>query len=160
MKRNIYILTLSCLAFLLGSCKQDNWLDWKVQNELWMEQNAKKDGIHITESGLQYEILYEGITSDTRPNTGATVVVDYKGTLINGRTFDSGNSVSFICAPGSVITGFAEGLRKMHKHADYIFYIPWELAYGEDEQGADGNISYIPPYSTLIFEVHLSDIIN
>ena len=161
---------MACTTMLLAGCKQDNWMDWKLQNELWLEQNAKQEGIQTTASGLQYKVIYPGNTSDTRPNTGGTVVITYKGSLINGKQFDSATDASFICASsastetlsltGGIIAGMAEGLRKMDKHADFILYIPWELGYGEKGTGTEGYQSHIPPYSTLIFEIHLTDVIN
>ena len=77
--------------------------------------------------------------------------------LIDGTVFDdqvlSGYMTTFI-------QGWVEGLCKMNLNGDYILYIPYDLGYGEDGTGSEGYEGYIPPYSTLIFEVHLSDIVN
>lgn len=154
MKKLLYILPL--VAVLLCGCKEDNWMDWKLQNEMWLAQNAKADGVQVTESGLQYKILYAGNTSDSKPDDASTVIVRYTGRLINDYPFDSSNGASM--AMSSVVKGFAEGMKKIHTHGDIILYIPSDLGYGKDGSGVEGSLSakFIPPYSTLIFEVHLS----
>lgn len=136
-------------------CKVDNWMDWKLQNEMWLVQNAKQEGVQTTESGLQYKILYPGNTSDARPDNASTVLVSYKGWLINGYQFDASSGTSLAMA--SVVEGFAEGMKKIHAHGDIILYVPQDLGYGKDGSGTEGSLSakFIPPYSTLIFEVHL-----
>lgn len=157
MRKLIYLLPI-VLICLLSSCKQDNWIDWKLQNELWLEQNKTKDSIQVTESGLQYKVLYAGNKTDAHPGSASTVTIDYHGYLINGIEFDAGTS-SF--AVSQLVEGFAEGVKKMHVHADYVLYIPWELGYGEEGSSASElSASYIPPYSTLIFSVHLKNVSN
>lgn len=167
MKKSLFICLALC-AVLLSSCKKDDWIDWKMQNEFWLEQNIinheGNPNFHVTESGLQYEVLYQGNITDTKPDALSTVYVNYKGMLINGYQFDQANDASLHIS--NVVEGFAEGLKKMNKHADYILYIPWNLGYGDgkdknkDRLGTEGSSSYIPPYSTLIFEVHLVDVIK
>ena len=82
--------------------------------------------------------------------------MDYTGTLINGYKFDSAKSASL--SVGGVVEGFAEGIKKIHAHGDIEIYVPYDLGYGEDGQGTEGSLAatFIPPYSTLIFKVHLS----
>lgn len=162
MKRNTLLLGIMLLlGGILSSCKQDNWLDWKVQNELFMEDPVRIDKslpIHTTPSGLKYQVESQGNKSDTRPGSNSTVTVDYAGYLINGSCFDSGTAQFSIA---SVVSGFAEGLKKMNVHGDYILYIPWELGYGEKgNEASEGGTAYVPPYSTLIFRVHLSACTN
>ncbi len=148
-------LLVLCFAFLLMGCQEDQWLDWKMQNELWLQHNASQDSVKTSPSGLQYKVLYQGNVHDAKPGATSTVVVDYKGQLINGKVFDSASNASFVVS--QVVAGFAEGLKKMNVHGDYILYIPWELGYGEDgNEVAETGSAFIPPYSTLIFEVHLS----
>lgn len=158
MKKIIYIFVSAVLILMFNGCKQDNWIDWKLQNELWMLNNQNADGVETTRTGLQYKVLYQGNTSDARPNTNSTVIVRYKGTLINGAVFDETEGTQLAVA--SVVSGFAEGLKRMNAQADYILYIPWQLGYGsEGNDVSEGYAGFIPPYSALIFEVHLTSII-
>ncbi|MCQ2335505.1 MAG: FKBP-type peptidyl-prolyl cis-trans isomerase [Paludibacteraceae bacterium] len=155
MKKIFLLLTA---VFMLLGCKKDNWMDWKTQNELWLEQNLANDpDIKVTESGLQYKILHMGVTSDAKPQQGSVVYCDYTGKLINGYRFDSSKNaqMSMNVGTGGIIKGFYEGLKKIHVHGDIILYIPWDLAYGEEGVGSEGSSSFIPPYSTLIFTIHL-----
>ena len=138
---------------ILSGCKQDNWMDWKAQNELWLVQNKTKPGVQTTSTGLQYKVISDPNPTDARPSTGSTIACDYTGTLINGVQFDGG-SATFTLNSG-LISGFVEGLKKIHCHGDIEIYIPYDLGYKEEEQGTEGTASYIPPYSTLIFNVHL-----
>lgn len=165
MKRSLYVLAL--LAIVFTGCKTDDWVDWKLQNELWMEQNianhAGDPNFHVSESGLQYEVLYQGNVTDAKPDAMSVVYANYEGKLINGHVFDSGTNVGLSVA--SVVDGFAEGLKRMNKHADYILYIPWDLGYGDGKDktsniGTEGGTAYIPPYSTLIFTIHLVDVLK
>ena len=151
MRYKVFLLFILGVMTLTG-CKKDNWLDWKAQNQLWLEQNKLNPGVQVSPTGLQYKIIADPNPTDARPNAGSTVYCDYRGTLINGVQFDGG-SAAF--AVSNVVAGFAEGLKKIHCHGDIELYIPYDLGYGEDEQGTEGTSSYIPPYSTLIFNVHL-----
>ena len=137
-------------------CKQKEWTEWKAQNEVWLTQNAQKEGVIKTPSGLQYKILYEGNTSAARPSSLSTVYINYTGKLINGVTFDSNTNAAINLQ--TAVKGFAEGMTKLHKTGDIEIYVPWELGYAANPQGTEGYSSYIPPYSTLIFRVHLNDV--
>lgn len=148
------IFALLCVIMLVSSCKQNNWLDWKSQNELWLAQNAKKEGVITTPTGLQYKCVEPGIPGFPRPDDAKTVMIDYSGRLINGYVFDSNDD--YIGYVSSFVPGFAEGLKKMDQFGKYELYIPYDLAYGKDGAGTEGTSSHIPPYSTLIFEVYLS----
>lgn len=145
------------MTLSLFSCKKDNWTDWKLQNEMWLEANAKKEGVVTTPSGLQYKILYQGNVNDTKPDDASTIICSYTGTLINGYEFDKSNGPAQLSVSG-VVDGFAEGIKKIHVHGDIEMYIPYELGYGDSIQGVEGSLSgrVIPPYSTLIFNVHLN----
>ncbi len=116
----------------------------------FLEENAKKEGVVTTPSGLQYKVLEEGYGS--RPKATEKVKVHYKGTFIDGKTFDSsydrGEPISFPL--NGVIAGWTEGVQLMPVGAKYEFYIPYHLDYGE--RGAGG---VIPPYATLVFVVEL-----
>ena len=121
----------------------------------FLEENAKRDGITVTESGLQYEVVAKG--DGEKPVPASTVRVHYHGTLIDGTTFDSsyerGQPAEF--PVGGVIKGWTEALQLMEVGAKYRLYVPHELAYGEQGAGAA-----ITPYSTLIFDVELLDILG
>ena len=119
----------------------------------YLEQNKAKDGVKVTDSGLQYEVLQAG--SGDKPKAEDTVKVKYTGKLIDGTVFDStekngGEPIEFPL--NRVIPGWTEGLQLMSKGAKYRFVIPANLAYGER---AMGNV--IPANSTLVFEVELLD---
>ena len=122
----------------------------KEEGEKFLAENGKKDGVKTTASGLQYQVLTEG--KGDSPKATDTVTVHYKGTLLNGETFDSsydrGQPVSFPLQ--NVIPGWTEGLQLMKPGAKYKFVIPSALAYGERGAGVK-----IGPNSTLVFEVEL-----
>ena len=156
LKKLTYIIIL-LTAVTLSGCKKDNWLDWKVQNELFMESPILLEPslpVYTTASGLKYQVEAQGNQWDTKPGSTSVVTVDYAGYLINGSRFDGGTAQFYV---SSVVSGFAEGLKLMNVHGDYILYIPWELGYGKDgNEASEGGSAFIPPYSTLIFRVHLS----
>ena len=122
----------------------------KMEGQKFLEENKNKEGIQVTASGLQYEVLTEG--KGKSPQKENTVEVHYRGTLVNGAEFDSSykrnSSISFPL--NGVIKGWTEGLQLMKEGSKYKFYIPPELAYGERGAGQS-----IPPHATLIFEVEL-----
>ncbi len=118
--------------------------------QAFLAANAKKEGVVTTASGLQYKVLEAG--TGLRPKATDTVNVHYRGTFIDGKTFDSsydrGEPISFPL--NRVIAGWTEGVQLMPVGSKYEFYIPYKLAYGE--RGAGGAI---PGYATLIFQVEL-----
>jgi FKBP-type peptidyl-prolyl cis-trans isomerase FklB len=123
------------------------------EGELFLAGNAKKEGIQVTASGLQYEVITAG--DGAKPLATDQVTVHYKGTLIDGKVFDSsydrGQPATF--GLNQVIAGWTEGVQLMSVGAKYKFYIPYALGYGERGAGAD-----IPPYAALVFEVELMKI--
>ncbi len=123
------------------------------EGEKFLKENAKKEGVVTTESGLQYKILKAG-TGDM-PKPADRVKVHYTGKLLNDTVFDSsverGEPASF--GVTQVIRGWTEALQLMKEGAKYELYIPYDLAYGSRAQGAQ-----IKPFSTLIFEVELISI--
>lgn len=155
MKTIKTILLLLCVV-ALSSCQQNDWLDWKVQNELWLVQNAKADGVITTPTGLQYKCIYAGHDKSARPDDAKMVTIKYSGKLITGYEFDAAESYTGYVS--SFVPGFIEGLKKMHEFGIFEFYIPYNLAYGEEGAGSEGTSSHIPPYSTLIFHVELKSV--
>ena len=126
----------------------------KTEGEKFLAENAKRDGVFCTRSGLQYEILNEG--NGPRPTADDTVRCHYEGTLIDGTVFDSSYRRNQPAEFGlrQVIAGWTEGVQMMKVGAKYKFYIPYHLAYGERGAGAS-----IPPYAALIFTVELLAIV-
>lgn len=124
----------------------------KAAGELFLKENAKKPGVIITPSGLQYEIIKKG--NGPIPTDSSKVKVHYHGTLIDGTVFDSSverkePSVFYV---NQVIKGWQEILKLMPVGSKYKIYVPQELAYGDQERGL------IKPYSPLIFEIELLSI--
>ena len=125
----------------------------KAAGEAFLAENAKKEGVVTTESGLQYKVIKEG--KGEVPTATSTVKVNYKGTLIDGTEFDSSykrNEPTTFRA-NQVIKGWTEALTMMPVGSKWELYIPQELAYGSRETGG-----LIKPFSTLIFEVELLEI--
>lgn len=121
----------------------------------YLDENKAKEGVKVTESGLQYEILKEG--DGATPTAADTVKVDYVGTLIDGKEFDSSikRGEPAVFGVGQVIPGWTEALQLMKVGSKYRIVIPSELAYGEN-----GAPPVIEPNSVLIFEVDLLGIEN
>ena len=121
----------------------------------FLAENAKRDGVTTTESGLQYEVVKKA--EGAQPKVSDVVSVHYQGTLVDGSVFDSsierGEPVEF--PVGGVIPGWVEGLQLMSVGEKYKFYIPSELAYG-----AQSPTPAIPANSTLVFEVELLAIVG
>ncbi|TCS43864.1 FKBP-type peptidyl-prolyl cis-trans isomerase [Reinekea marinisedimentorum] len=126
------------------------------EGQAFLEENAKRDGVVTTESGLQYEVIASGDAAGKKPAINSTVKTHYHGTLINGQVFDSsverGQPIEF--AVNGVIPGWTEALQLMVPGDKWKLYIPHNLAYGA--QGAGGAIG---PYQALVFEVELLDIV-
>jgi FKBP-type peptidyl-prolyl cis-trans isomerase FklB len=121
----------------------------KAVNAKYLEDNKANKGVVVLESGLQYKVVKAG--TGAKPTATDAVIVDYVGTTIDGKEFDSNKSAELSLT--QVIKGWTEGIQLMPVGSKYIFYIPYNLAYGEQ-----GDHNKIPPYSTLIFEVTLRDI--
>lgn len=139
-------------AFALVATPVAGWAESNPEKEYLME-NAEKDGVVTTASGLQYRVLREG--SGKQPGATDTVVVHYRGTLIDGSRFDSsydrGEPARFPL--DQVIAGWTEGLQLMREGAKYELTIPSDLGYGD--RGFPGAI---PGGATLIFEIELLEV--
>jgi FKBP-type peptidyl-prolyl cis-trans isomerase len=126
---------------------------WKKMNELFLSENAKKDGVKTTESGLQYKVLVEG--NGDIPKANDAVNVFYSGRFINGVEFDSTarrNSPVNLPVTGGMPKGWTEALQMMKCGSKWRLFIPASLGYGSMKKAS------IWPDSTLIFDVELVDI--
>ena len=126
-----------------------------VEGDRFLTDNAAREGVITTDSGLQYEVLASG--EGEIPTAASTVRTHYHGTLIDGTVFDSsydrGEPTEF--PVGGVIAGWTEALQMMTVGSKWRLTVPYELAYGE--QGAGGVIG---PFATLIFDIELLDIVS
>lgn len=124
----------------------------KEAGEKYLAANKNRPEVKVTESGLQYEILQEGIGE--KPSAADTVTCHYRGTFIDGKGFDNsydrGQPISFPL--NGVIKGWTEGLQLMSVGSKYKFHIPYTLGYGEYDYMS------IPGGSTLVFEVELIEV--
>lgn len=124
-----------------------------AEGEKFLADNAKRDEVTVTESGLQYEVITTG--EGEKPAAESTVSVHYHGTFANGDVFDSsverGQPAEF--PVNGVIAGWTEALQLMTEGSKWKLTIPYDLAYGE--RGSQGAI---PPYATLVFDVELLSI--
>ena len=126
----------------------------KAVGEDFLAENAKKDGVTVLPSGLQYEVIKEG--NGKKPGATPQVKCHYEGTLVDGTKFDSsydrGEPATF--GLNQVIPGWTEGVQLMGEGAKYRFFIPYNLGYGERGAGAS-----IPPFAALVFIVELIEVL-
>ena len=125
----------------------------QAEGQKFLEENRKQEGVVQTESGLQYKVLTKGVGE--KPAANATVTVHYRGTLINGKEFDSSytRSEPLSISLQNVIPGWQEAVPMMTVGSKWQIFVPSELGYGNRSAGSD-----ITPNSTLIFEIELIDI--
>jgi FKBP-type peptidyl-prolyl cis-trans isomerase len=151
-----FLLTFMILV-ILSACKNDEWVDWKIANDQWLtkfvEAHKKDSNFYTTSSGLSYQIINKGWEGNRRPNINDYVVVQYKGSLINGNVFDNvyGDSTATFSLAGT-IAGWQEALPKIHNGGHIKLYIPSDLGYGTSTDYTE-----IPPNSVLIFDINLLD---
>lgn len=126
----------------------------KEAGEKYLAENAKKEGIITTASGLQYKVLKEG--TGKQPKATDKVRCHYEGFLIDGTVFDSSvqRGEPAVFPLDGVIVGWTEGLQLMREGGKYRFFIPYKLGYGEVGAGAS-----IPPFATLVFDVELLEVL-
>lgn len=122
----------------------------REDGEAFLAKNKTEPDVQTTASGLQYKVITAG--TGKKPGPRSVVEVHYRGTFLNGKTFDSSydrnETIEFPL--NGVIAGWTEGLQLVQEGGKIMLYIPYNLAYGE--RGAGG---VIPPFATLIFEVEL-----
>jgi len=138
----------------LQAAEAEKSKEFAAAGEAFLAENAKRDEVTVTESGLQYEVIEQG--DGATPTADSSVKAHYRGTLINGEQFDSsydrGEPTEF--PVGGVIAGWTEALQLMNVGSKWKLYIPYHLAYGE--RGAGGAIG---PYQTLIFDIELVEVL-
>jgi FKBP-type peptidyl-prolyl cis-trans isomerase len=153
MCRNYFSGVLFSISLLLFSNLA--WADQATNvftGKEYLRQNAEQEGVIVTRSGLQYEILQSG--DGATPSRRDRVVVHYRGTFINGTEFDSSfkRNKPLELPADQVIKGWSEALMLMKEGDKWRLHIPYQLGYGNDRYGP------IPPKSVLIFEVELLEV--
>ncbi len=122
------------------------------QGDDFLARNARAQGVTVTASGLQYQVLKPAPAGAARPTDADVALVNYEGKLLNGTTFDkSQQPTPFPVAPGATVPGFSEALKLVPKGGSYRFWLKPELAYGAEAKGP------IPANSTLVFDVEMLD---
>lgn len=154
MKRiSIGFLLTFVLLIILSACKETEYMDWKLMNDNWYSAHKNDPGFVTTKSGLCYKVIYPGWSYNRQPSTNSVVVVNYKGTLIDGSVFDSvpkDSTASLYLS--NTIPAWKEILPKMYSGSNYKLYVPASLGYDT----ASTNV-LIPPHSVLIFDIKLVD---
>ncbi len=165
MKLPNYIFLFLLLSLTFSSCKEKKvvpLIEPIVQTEREeqiIQQYIKENNLTVqkTELGIYYVVLEEGQGTAT-PNNGARVVVNYVGTVLYGRQFDSSYEKSepleFVIGSGAVVTGFEQAVKQMKLKEKTRFFIPSRYAYGQTGIGSEGR-EFVPPFSTLVFEIKL-----
>lgn len=147
-----HILILLCILYF-SSCQEDKYADWKIINKAWLEnfkeENKNNPDFIVTESGLCYRIIHEGYYA--QPTINSKIKASYTGKLVTGKTFDKRTEPVLL---SSTVPGWQEAIPKIKRGGRILLYIPSELGYGDKGSGN------IPPYSTLIFDVEIIDVIN
>lgn len=135
--------------------ERNKYKNYKEKNEAFLVKNKERSEVMVTESGLQYEVITMG--NGPRPTTDNVVKVHYTGTLIDGTEFDSSvrRGEPAVFPLSGVIEGWTEALQLMPVGSKFKIYLPQSIAYGENPAG-----DMIQPYSTLIFEVELLEIVE
>ena len=129
---------------------QEAYAQNKASGEAFLAENAKKEGVVVLPSGLQYKVINEG--NGKKPSATDRVQCHYEGTLIDGTIFDSSikRGEPAVFGVNQVIKGWVEALQLMQEGAKWRLYIPYDMAYGEHGAG-----EMIPPFSALVFDVEL-----
>jgi FKBP-type peptidyl-prolyl cis-trans isomerase len=141
-----------CVNKLMNEVQESKSKPTIDAGKAFLEKNKTRPGVKTTASGLQYEVITEG--TGIKPTTLDTFVAHYRGTLLDGTEFDASynRGQPLVYPVTGVIRGWTEGLQLMTVGSKYKFYIPYNLAYGTNDNGA------IPGGSMLIFELDLLDV--
>ncbi|HKL96970.1 MAG TPA: FKBP-type peptidyl-prolyl cis-trans isomerase [Paludibacteraceae bacterium] len=155
MKKWMYLV----LLVIVWGCEKD-FDTWNVLNTNFLTENKThyevSDSLRVMYSGLQYKTFHNGYGAIAKPNS--YVKVTYVGRLVDGTVFDSGNQVWLPVE--DLIIGWQEALCMMPQGSHWQIYVPYTIAYGvEGSKRTSGNF-HIPPYSTLIFDLEVNDVIN
>jgi len=143
----------SSLAFLNNYMVKKQEMEMeksKEEGKKWLEENAKKPGVVVTPSGMQYQVITSG--TGISPVDGNLVIINYEGKFISGEIFDGtkGSGQPITHPVNEFVKGFSEALKMMKEGDKWNVFIPQELGYGPG-----GYQGFIPPYSTIIFEIEL-----
>lgn len=149
------ILAVLAAVLALGACKSGP--DPAVlqanlkQGQAFLAENAKKDGVRTTASGLQYKVLASGPENGLRPKPQDEIKIHYEGRLLSGQVFDSSfeRGVPATFTLGQLVPGWVEALQLMRPGDEWELYLPPNLGYGEQGAGP------IPPNSVLVFRIRL-----
>ena len=174
IKTTIYILVLFVATLSMSSCKE-GFGTWRELNEEWIAQKVStlgtpaEDDPEIIETrtlptGVMMEIYHNGFGAIPKPSIdpdterSSTIIVNYRGYLIDGTIFNDGKELSF--SLGNTIQGWQDALSQLRQGSSCRIYIPYSEGY--DKEGTkDGYDNFVvPPYSTLIFDIDLLDVIN
>ena len=138
----------------IKNAKAERYKDNKIAGERFLNENASKPGVHVLPSGLQYKVIKEG--NGRMPNRHSKVRVHYRGSLIDGKEFDSSyeRGKAFDFELRQVIPGFSEAITNMKEGDVWEVYIPQELGYGSTDN------DNIPPFSTIIFRIELIKVLK
>ncbi|MBR6176951.1 MAG: FKBP-type peptidyl-prolyl cis-trans isomerase [Bacteroidales bacterium] len=138
-------------AYYTAKSEKEKQEQLKIAKEFF-SKNAKESGVVTLDNGLQYKVIKSGKENGLTPTEADAVKIYYEGKLIDGTVFDSSfdSEEPTTLTLDYIIPGLAQGLKMMKEGAEYIFYIPQDLAYGEYEPSEE-----IPAYSAMIFDVEL-----
>jgi len=151
--RLIFGLISVCVLFVY-SCKSDEYEEWRIINDHWYNRAivaySDSDGYQMSSTGLIYKILEPGY--QRRPNDNSLIYVKYSGNFIDGRVFDNTDSTWLFMS--SSVQGWREALKLIQDGGHIKFILPYSIGYGSTDAG------FVPPYSTLIFDVKLYKSMN
>jgi len=146
MKRtSIFFFITFLFLIIMSACQENVYIDWKIINDKWYAAHKSDSGFVTTPSGLCYQVIHQGY--QRKPTPASYIVANYKGYLVDGTEFDSGQYSNYL---SSAVKGWQEGISKMNEGGSYRFYIPSNLGYDTTSTNVK-----IPPHSVLIFDVEL-----
>ena len=143
VRKLLHFFLYISVFFIFTTCKEDKWIEWKIMNTAWLDRHLELDtNIEVTSSGLQYRIIADPNPTEARPNSDSYVICTYQLRLIDG-TIVQDRTNAQIYLP-QAISGFTEGIRKIHTHGDIQLWIPYSIGYGSSAVGSEGYSSFIP----------------